>query len=251
MSKTALLDAIRRLDLVAVRRILARQPALASLRSDRGLDLLQLCCQRSTAGDRTGARRQLQLARWLVDQGFDPLATQATAPGEDGEDEPAHVSLAWFAVARAQNVELARYFLELGAAPGALFAAAWWGTWEIVEDLVDHGANLDEVVGATPLHMAVEVLYRGVDGKPERARRRMKLLKELLRLGADPNIAATNGDTPLHMALAKGYDVGVVRLLLRHGADPDRPGKTGHSVREIAARKKDRRYAAAIATATR
>ena len=54
------------------------------------------------------------------------------------------------------------------------------------------------------------------------------------------------GTTPLHTALKKGYDVTVFSLLLRHGADPDAPGKDGRSVREIASRKKDRRYLAAI-----
>ena len=43
------------------------------------------------------------LAGWLVDHGFDPLVIHTTAPGEDGEEEPARVSLVWFAVAKARN----------------------------------------------------------------------------------------------------------------------------------------------------
>jgi hypothetical protein len=246
MSKTALLDAIRTLDLAALQRILAREPELRDFRSDKGFDLLQMVCARQTDGDAAAAARQVRLAAWLVGQGFDPRATFTTKPGEDGEEEAAELSLAWFAVAKAQNNRLARFFLERGAAPGALFAAAWWGNADILPDLVRRGADPNETIGATPLHMAVDVLYRGVEGKPERQRRRLQCLKELLRLGADPNIPAANGNTPLHTVLEKGYDVEVFRLLLKHGANPDLPGRNGRTVRQIASRKKDRRYAAAL-----
>jgi ankyrin repeat protein len=111
---------------------------------------------------------------------------------------------------------------------------------------VRHGADLNEVVGATPLYMAVDVLRRGVEGKPRLARQRLALLKEMLRLGADPNIPDGRGTTPLRLALAKAYGVDVFRLLLEHGADPDAPGGDGRTVREIAARKRDRRYAGAV-----
>jgi hypothetical protein len=246
LSKTALIRAIEQFDLPGVQRVLAGRPELRELRSDQGLNLLQWCSARRTVGNPDTASRQVRLAKWLVSEGFDPRVLHTTAPGEDGEEESSHVSLAWFAVAKAQNNALARFFLEQGAAPGALFAAAWWGNADIVSDLVEHGADLNEVVGATPLHMAVDVLYRGVEGKPELARRRMRALKELLRLGADPNIPAHNGMTPLHTVLEKGYEVDVFKLLLRHGATPDVPGKDGRTVREIAARKRDKRYLTAL-----
>jgi hypothetical protein len=247
MSKTALLDAIHALDLPKLQGILSREPELGQLRSDKGFNLLQLCCYRETAGNPAAAERQLRMATWLVSEGFDPRATHTTKPGEDGEEEPATLSLVWFAVARAQNNRLARFFLEQGAKAGAMFAAAWWGNADILEDLVQHGDDINTFVGATPLHMAVDVLYRGVEGKPERARRRLKCLKEMLRLGADPNIPAVDGTTPLHTVIKKGYDVEIFKLLLQHGASPDLPGKDGRTVREIASRKKDPRYARALA----
>ena len=242
MSKTALIDALKSLDVDRVRAILKAKPELEDFKDEKGMNLLQLCCKRTTVDDPEAARRQLRLAKWLVSEGFDPKATFMTAPGEDGEEEPAEISLVFFAVARAQNNALARYFMELGAKPGAFFAAAWWGNGGILEDMVRYGADINEVVGATPLHMAVDVLDRGVDGKPERARRRLKCLKEFLRLGADPNIPAFNGMTPLHSALKKEYDIEVFKLLLKHGANPDVPGKDGRTVREIASRKRDKRY---------
>jgi Ankyrin repeats (3 copies) len=246
MSTTALLDAIHAFDVARVRSILGEEPELKSFRSEKGFDLLQLCSHRSTAGQPDAATRQLRLATWLVSQGFDPRETYTTRPGEDGEEEPATLSLVWFAVARAQNTRLARFFLRQGAAANAMFAAAWWGNGEILEDLVQHGDNINNFVGATPLHMAIDVLYRGVEGKPERARTRLNCVKEMLRLGADPNTAAHDGTTPLHTVLKKGYDVDIFKLLLRHGANPDVRGKEGRTVREIAARKKDKRYFRAL-----
>ncbi len=246
MSKTALLDALKMFDLERVREILKAKPQLRELRDEKGLNLLQMCCKGSTVDDPDAAERQLRLAKWLVSNGFDPLVIHTTGPGEDGEEDRAEISLVFFAVARAQNNRLARFFLQQGAKPGALFAAAWWGNAEIIPDLVKHGADLNEVVGATPLHMAVDVLNRGVEGKPERARHRVQTLRELLRLGADPNIAAFDGRTPLHTALEKEYEVDVFKLLLTHGADPDVPRKDGRTVREIASRKRDKRYIEAI-----
>jgi hypothetical protein len=115
MSKTALLGAFTTFDLDKVRTALARNPELMLLQDERGLNLLQLCCRRSTAGDAAAAGRQLRLAKWLVGEGFDPRAIYTFAAGTDGEEDAAAVSLVWFAVAKAQNNRLARYFLEQGA----------------------------------------------------------------------------------------------------------------------------------------
>jgi ankyrin repeat protein len=153
-----------------------------------------------------------------VKNGFDARATYTFPAGADGEAEPAEVSLVWFAVARAQNNRLARYFLEQGAAPGALFAAAWWGNADIVPDLVRHGADVNErVEGSTPLHMAVEVVQRGIADKPALARQRRALLERMLALGADPNLPNANGLTPLGIAAKKRHDAAIVDLLKKYG----------------------------------
>ena len=242
MSKTALIEAIEKFDIGRCQAILQRAPELRELRIDKGYNLLQYCCKRVTAGRPDTAERQLRLARWLVGQGFDPKVIHTTAPGEDGEEDAAELSLVWFAVAKAQNNRLARYFLDQGAKASAMFAAAWWGNADIIADLVRHGDDLNALVGATPFHMAIDVLYRGTERKPALARERLKVLKEMLKLGADPNLAASDGTTPLHTALKKEYDVGVFKLLLQHGANPDMRGRDGRTVREIASKKRDKRY---------
>ena len=246
MSKTALIGALKSFDLKKVRSLFESTPELRDLPLDRGLNALQFCCRRSTADDRAAAQRQLKLARWLVDAGFDPQAIHTTAPGEDGEEEAARVSLAWFAIARAQNTRLARYFLAKGADANAFFAAAWWANHEILPDLVAHGGRINEVAGATPLHMAVDILQRGIEGRPALARRRFQTVKTLLQLGADPNIRSSNGATPLHTVIEKDLGSEVFKLLLRHGANPDIRGANGRTVREIASRKRDRAYAEAL-----
>jgi len=212
MSRTALIESIKAFDVDRVAAILKKDPSLAKWRSTQGFNLLQYCCSRCTIDDKTSAASQVRLAKWLAGHGFDPLVVHTTKPGEDGEAEAAELSLAWFAVARAQNNTLARYFLKLGARPGALFAAVWWGNWEILPDLVRHGANLDEVVGATPLHMALDLWIKAVEARPDQIARRMKTFKTLVRLGADPDV----------------------------------PDGKGRSVRLIASRKKDQRFFAVL-----
>lgn len=240
MSKTALVAAIKAFDVDGVAANLKKDPSLAQWRSPQGFDLLQFCCSRATVDDSDAAARQLRLAKWLISQGFDPRVIHTTRPGEDGEADAAQLPLVFFSVARAQNNALTRYLLKLGVVPSALFAAAWWGNGAIVGDLVKHGEDINRHVGATALHMAVAVLDRGVSGHPERARRRLDCLKAFLKFGADPNIPDAQGDTPLHLALEKGYDPAVFKLLLKHGADPDLPGRNGRTVRDIAARKRDK-----------
>jgi hypothetical protein len=250
MSKTALVDAIQGLDFDAVRRILEKKPALKNFETDRGWNLLQFCCTRRTVDDRAAADRQVRIAKWLINEGFDPHVTYATRRGEDGEEDVSELSLVFFAVARAQNNRLVRLLLAKGVKSEGLFAAAWWGNWEILQDLVRHRADLNVAGGATPLHMSVAVLDRGIDGKPDLARRRVKTLEEILRLGADPNLGDYRGDKPLHTALSKGYDVAVFRTLLKYGANPDVPGREGRTVREMASKKRDKRYFKAIPKAT-
>jgi hypothetical protein len=246
MGKTSLVEAIKQLDLEQVRNDLRKKPELKAFRTDQGFDLLQFCVSRPTWGDRATANRQLRLAKWLVSEGFDPRVIHMTKPGEDGEADPTPLSLVFIAIARAQNNPLARFFIEQGAKPMGLFAAAWWGNWEILEDLVKHGEHINTIVGAPPLHMAVAVLLRDTEGKPEFARRRVKTVEEFFRLGADPNIPDDRGNTILHVALDKGFDVSFFKLLLKHGANPDLPGKDGRTVRDIASRKRDKRYINAI-----
>ena len=141
---------------------------------------------------------------------------------------------------------LARLLLDRGVHAEGLYAAAWWGSWRILGDLIRHGAKPNVFEGASTLHMAIAVLDRGTAGKPQLARDRVRTVEEFLRLGADPNLGEYRGDTPLYTALAKGCDPEVFALLLKHGANPDVPGRGRRTVRDVASRKQDRCYIDAI-----
>jgi hypothetical protein len=58
MSKTALVDALKHFDLDQVRTILRKRPELKSIRLDKGVNLLQFSCGRSTGDDPAAANRQ-------------------------------------------------------------------------------------------------------------------------------------------------------------------------------------------------
>ena len=79
MSKTALITALKTFDLDRVRAILKGAPDLRRLDLGKGLNLLQFCSQRFTGDDTRAADRQLRLAKWLVDDGFDPVHIRNTA----------------------------------------------------------------------------------------------------------------------------------------------------------------------------
>ena len=153
--------------------------------------------------------------------------TYTTKPGEDGEEEIRSCRSSSLPSLARRTTGSRATFLGLGARPEALFAAVWWGNWEILADLVRHGADLNVRVGGTPLHMAVGLLGRDLGGQPRgSAKRRLKTLKELIALGADLWIGDTRrGDTPLHSVIEKGHDPSIFKVLLAAGADPDSAGQ--------------------------
>jgi len=81
----------------------------------------------------------------------------------------------------------------------ALIAAAHLGNWESVQVLIEAGAPLDHVnnLGWTAL---IEAVVLG-DGGP----RHVKTAKILVEAGADRSIADRNGNTPLALAMERGY----------------------------------------------
>lgn len=110
--------------------------------------------------------------------------------------------------------------LDAGADPNALseidqtplHAAVIFGLLDAASVLLNEGAD-PNAGGRTPLHHAA-------------TRPSVELMNLLLDRGADPNARNTEyllfhiaGDTPLHSALDRNSDLGVVDTLLRRGAD--------------------------------
>lgn len=89
-----------------------------------------------------------------------------------------------------------------------LYVAAKHGEFELVKDLVRHGANVNIATikkGFTPLHISI------IHGHLDMAR-------FLLKNGADVNTACNDGFTPLYLSIAYG-NLDMVRFLLENGAD--------------------------------
>jgi len=92
----------------------------------------------------------------------------------------------------------------------ALIGAAYQGHTEVVEYLLQQGANpnLQDNKGQTALMAAMAAAHQG----------HIKIVDSLLQKGADPNLISANGITTLMLAAQEGHTK-VVESLLQRGAD--------------------------------
>ena len=228
MSKAALLDSIRRLNLRDAKRLLAAKPALSSAIDRQGRNLLHVACSASPQLLRLAPSTQLRVVDWLLEQGFkidEKFGRDACTP-------------LFLAVARARSPRLASFLIERGASPEAapghaLFAATWWDDVKSLELLLDAGARIDIVVGVTPFLAGW-------------GWRRFRAAKFLVLNGADVDFKDPRGRTALRLGIEKEYDPALLRWLVKHGASPDVKARDGITPRERASRKRDKRFAAAM-----
>ena len=153
-----------------------------------------------------------ETAELLLDRGADPNARTVDADGRD-DKTPLHLA------AEAGMDELVKLLLTHGAALNApdasgytpLYLAVGAGHHNTVRLLLDQGADVDAKTGVcdgegsfTALHVAADI----------------ELAKMLLDHGADVNAKATDGMTPLHVAVMDGT-ADMVDLLLERGANSE------------------------------
>jgi ankyrin repeat protein len=128
-----------------------------------------------------------------------------------------------------------------------LMRAVWAGDIELMRSLVESGADVnaaDEHGSGTLLNfhpgLTAYLLSQGADPNAQTNENGASVLaglcyvnqKECVRLllahGADPNRGrAESLETPLHHALAGGAGIEVIRLLIEAGADPNAKTKPG------------------------
>jgi ankyrin repeat protein len=227
-SKTRLLEAVKALDVDAVRAQLDAKPALLGVTDRQGRNLLHQTCGVGTRDLEVPETLAPRLAELLLDRGLEIDAAY-------GRDK---CTALFEAVARARNPTLVRLLITRGAkvanAPGGgLFAAGWWDDVRNLELLLDHGARIDVVVGVTPF--LASWLWR-----------RFEAAKAFVRRGANVNYQDKKGRTALLHGVEREYDPALLRWLVDHGASPDIPDRDGVSARLRASRKRDKRFVAAL-----
>ena len=142
----------------------------------------------------------------------------------------------WFTAAKAGDIDTIQEYIDKGfsvdeksphVGDTALLLATASGHRDIVELLLEHGANVDvqDNYGTTALMAAAN-------------RGNRDMVELLLEHGANPNkqmIATeyTPSDTALIYAAARGQ-LDIVKLLLQHGADIDKPNDRGNTALAIA-----------------
>ena len=220
VSKTRMLALIKDLRWKEVEAGLAEKPELLAFRDQKGRNWLHLCCGVNPKSRKLKPADGVKTARVLLDAGLD-LDLEAFREGEW------KATPLWYAIARGENLPLAKFLLELGADPDhCLWAAAFREDAAVVKLLVAHGAEIDAVAeGHTPFLGAVQwSRFRGA--------------KALLELGANVDYQDGSGMTALHYMLKKGSDPRHFQMLMQHGARGDIPNADGATAAEIMGRKR-------------
>ncbi len=157
----------------------------------------------------------LESARLLLDAGADPNAYHLY-------EGAAKLSVLYGASGESFHLGIVRLLLQRGAHPNdgeSVYHAAQHDQPEIMEELLAHGADIsgtDPEWNNTPLFFLAG--YRESDSGAEKG---VAGMRWLLEHGADPNIPSGEcKETPLHAVCRTGMGHGVVEMLLRHGADP-------------------------------
>ena len=208
------LDAARRWDADVVTEALRVHPELATVTDRSGRTALHLCAAATVERSRRPASASIRTARVLLRTG----ATLDAVHRIPDQGEPFPATPRWHAIARGKNRTLARFLLREGARPDYCLWAVVWGDDVVMARLLhEHGANLNLI-----FHDETALLYAT-------RLRRTRMVKWLLRHGADPNIADADGRTPLSYAVRRRYTVAEVEELLRHGADTSRKARDGTS----------------------
>lgn len=200
LGATRFLDAARRWDVAVVTEALRVHPELATTVDQSGRSALHLCASSRPSQTRRPLSASVATARALLAAGAEIDAVHRIPDG--GEQFPAHAL--WHAVARGHNRTLARFLLKRGANPDyCLWAVVWEDDVTTAKLLAAHGADLDLTFhGETPLLYATRL-------------RRTRMLRWLLRYGANPHLADVEGRTPLAYATAR-RDARLRALLTRH-----------------------------------
>lgn len=218
-SKTQIAKLVRNFRWRDVEAGLTETPKLINVRDDRGRNWLHLCCSVKPAGKSKQAD-SLETADVLLAKGLD-LDAGAFREGSW------QATALWYAVARGENLLLAKHLLARGADPNhCLWAAAFRDNVSAIGMLVAAGAEIDPVAeDETPFLSAVKTSH-------------FRAAEALLALGADVDFQDSRGMTALHYMLKKGSDEKHFAMVVKRGASGSLPNRDGVTAAEIMRRKR-------------
>jgi ankyrin repeat protein len=226
MDKRKFIRLVRDWKAEEVNAALGRQPELVNFTDERGKTPLQHCSEINAVKTGLDVNRSIETAAALLAAGADINAVRIIVD----EGEEFHATALWYAVAWGSNSKLAGFLLEKGADPeNCMWAATWNQDQTTAQALLKHGAKIDPVFhGETPLLQIIMA-------------KRFALLRWLVDHGADINFQDQKGYSPLHYAVKRDHTLAQVVMLLKLGANPNLSAKDGHSPITLAmARKKPR-----------
>ncbi len=227
MSKTRIIDCVRKLDCESTKKLLDAKPELLTIIDSSRRNLLHLAASADCRKLKLPEAAAVRMVDLLLNRGLDIESPY----GRDG------VTVLFCAVARGRNTTLLKRLLRRGAkaanAPGGgLFAAGWWNDVEDLDLLLRAGSPIDAVVGITPFLSCW--LWKQFDAA-----------KHLALKGANVNFQnPKNGKTALHYGVEREYDPDLLRFLVKHGASPDIQDHDEVTARQRASRKRGRKFAA-------
>lgn len=173
--------------------------------------------------------RHIGIVKILLEQGADPNSES----GDTLNDGVLEIAIFW------KNVAMVKLLLQHGADPNKkdglyllLGSAVRKGSFEIVQALLEHGADISTPngFGNTALHVAAT--GGGLDGGPSFLDflfgKYTKIMRLLLANGADPHVRNKQGATPLLDSAELGFKKGA-ELLLKHGAKVDAADDDGNT----------------------
>jgi ankyrin repeat protein len=188
ISKTALFDAAKARDVGTVRTMLAASPDFVRATDAKGRAALHLACAVKSNSRTTGDPNGIETVSALLEAGAD-LEAEVPMPEDEGDFRATPL---WYAVARGENLALARFLLQRGAdASFSLWAAVWRDDVALCAALLDSRPKLNlRAHGETPIFYAARL-------------RRLKTLSLLIDAGADPTIADDHGRDAVAIAKAR------------------------------------------------
>jgi ankyrin repeat protein len=221
VSKTKLTALVREFRWKEIDEALTENPALLSVRDERGRNWLHLCCSVNLKNRKPKAKDSIKTAEVLIRRGLD-INREAFTEGAW------KATPLWYAIARGENLALAEFLLKHGSTPNySLWAASFNNDLEAIRLLIRYGANLEDAFeNETPFLSAIKTSH-------------FRSAEELLEHGANVNHRDSKGMTALHYMLKKDSDKKHFPMLIAHGARGDIENKDGVTAAEIMRKKKD------------